>query len=212
MSDIFCKIIAGEIPSTKVYEDDDVLAILDISQTTRGHTLVMPKKHYDNFLSLPAGTRPQSLRCGPADRPSRSRDSRGERGQHPHQRRRSRRPKRPPFPCPRDSALSRRRRRLPDHDEGPRHLEDGFALIGFFDPQSSREVKETRLRARKEKGGSVMLNHLVFVPRALFLGVERQIEVTIIHREDLLGEFARIDPIIGFIEDHHLRVHIVDHR
>jgi histidine triad (HIT) family protein len=39
MSDIFCKIIAGEIPSTKVYEDDDVFAILDISQTTRGHTL-----------------------------------------------------------------------------------------------------------------------------------------------------------------------------
>jgi histidine triad (HIT) family protein len=53
MSDIFCKIIAGEIPSTKVYEDDDVLAILDISQTTRGHTLVMPKKHYDNFLACP---------------------------------------------------------------------------------------------------------------------------------------------------------------
>ncbi len=51
--DIFCRIIAGEIPSTKVYEDDDVLAILDISQTTRGHTLVMPKQHYDNFLSCP---------------------------------------------------------------------------------------------------------------------------------------------------------------
>lgn len=55
MEDVFCKIIAGEIPSVKVYEDDDVLAILDISQTTRGHTLVMPKKHYDNFLSCPAG-------------------------------------------------------------------------------------------------------------------------------------------------------------
>lgn len=53
MSDIFCKIISGEIPSSKVYEDDDVLAILDISQTTRGHTLVIPKKHYDNFLSCP---------------------------------------------------------------------------------------------------------------------------------------------------------------
>lgn len=51
--DIFCRIIAGEIPSTKVYEDDDVLAILDISQTTRGHTLVMPKQHYDNFLACP---------------------------------------------------------------------------------------------------------------------------------------------------------------
>lgn len=53
MKDVFCKIIDGEIPSVKVYEDDDVLAILDISQTTRGHTLVMPKKHYDNFLSAP---------------------------------------------------------------------------------------------------------------------------------------------------------------
>jgi histidine triad (HIT) family protein len=50
MKDVFCKIIDGEIPSVKVYEDDDVLAILDISQTTKGHTLVMPKKHYDNFF------------------------------------------------------------------------------------------------------------------------------------------------------------------
>ncbi len=53
MKDIFCKIIDGEIPSTKVYEDDDVLAILDISQTTKGHTLVMPKKHCGNILDCP---------------------------------------------------------------------------------------------------------------------------------------------------------------
>ena len=53
MKDIFCKIIDGEIPSTRVYEDDDVLAILDISQTTRGHTLVMPKQHYESLLSCP---------------------------------------------------------------------------------------------------------------------------------------------------------------
>lgn len=53
MKDVFCKIIDGEIPSAKVYEDDDVLAILDISQVTKGHTLVMPKKHYDNYLSCP---------------------------------------------------------------------------------------------------------------------------------------------------------------
>jgi histidine triad (HIT) family protein len=53
MEDIFCRIIKGEIPSTKIYEDDDVLAILDISQTTKGHTLVIPKLHYDNFLSCP---------------------------------------------------------------------------------------------------------------------------------------------------------------
>ena len=46
---IFCKIIAGEIPSTKVYEDDEVLAFLDISQVTPGHTLVVPKKHVANI-------------------------------------------------------------------------------------------------------------------------------------------------------------------
>lgn len=50
MSDIFCKIANGEIPSTKVYEDDDVLAFLDLSQTTFGHTLVIPKKHCTNIL------------------------------------------------------------------------------------------------------------------------------------------------------------------
>ncbi len=47
---IFCKIINHEIPSSVIYEDDDVLAILDISQVTRGHTLVMPKKHVRNVL------------------------------------------------------------------------------------------------------------------------------------------------------------------
>lgn len=53
MKDVFCKIVDGEIPSAKVYEDDDILAILDISQTTKGHTLVMPKKHYQNILECP---------------------------------------------------------------------------------------------------------------------------------------------------------------
>ena len=48
---IFCKIAKGEIPSHKVYEDDDVLAFLDISQVTPGHTLVIPKKHSQNFLT-----------------------------------------------------------------------------------------------------------------------------------------------------------------
>ena len=47
---IFCKIIDHEIPSSVVYEDDDVLAILDVSQVTCGHTLVMPKKHVANIL------------------------------------------------------------------------------------------------------------------------------------------------------------------
>lgn len=47
---IFCEIIEGNIPSAKVYEDDEVLAILDVSQLTKGHTLVMPKKHVENLL------------------------------------------------------------------------------------------------------------------------------------------------------------------
>ena len=51
---VFCKIIDGDIPSCKVYEDDEVLAILDLSQVTKGHTLVMPKKHYANILEIPA--------------------------------------------------------------------------------------------------------------------------------------------------------------
>ena len=42
---IFCKIIKGEIPAFKVYEDSKYLAFLDISQFTEGHTLVIPKKH-----------------------------------------------------------------------------------------------------------------------------------------------------------------------
>lgn len=42
---IFCKIVANEIPSFTVYEDENVKAFLDISQTTPGHTLVIPKKH-----------------------------------------------------------------------------------------------------------------------------------------------------------------------
>ncbi|UFU00491.1 HIT family protein [Radiobacillus kanasensis] len=51
---IFCKIVAGEIPSAKVYEDDNVFAFLDISQVTKGHTLVIPKEHHKNIYETPA--------------------------------------------------------------------------------------------------------------------------------------------------------------
>jgi len=51
--DVFCKIANGEIPCYKLYEDYDVLAFLDISQVTKGHALVISKKHYDNFLTTP---------------------------------------------------------------------------------------------------------------------------------------------------------------
>jgi histidine triad (HIT) family protein len=47
---IFCDIIDRKIPSSVVYEDENVLAILDISQVTKGHTLVMPKKHFRNII------------------------------------------------------------------------------------------------------------------------------------------------------------------
>ncbi|HWO76957.1 MAG TPA: HIT family protein [Bacillus sp. (in: firmicutes)] len=53
MSDcIFCKIINGEIPGAKVYENEHVLAFLDISQVTKGHTLVVPKVHKENVFEL----------------------------------------------------------------------------------------------------------------------------------------------------------------
>lgn len=51
---IFCKIIKEEIPSAKVYEDDHVLAFLDISQVTKGHTLVIPKNHHKDIFELPS--------------------------------------------------------------------------------------------------------------------------------------------------------------
>lgn len=49
---IFCKIANHEIPGKIVYEDDICLAFLDLSQTTDGHTLVIPKQHYDHFLDV----------------------------------------------------------------------------------------------------------------------------------------------------------------
>ncbi|WP_203364145.1 HIT family protein [Bacillus sp. REN10] len=53
MSDcIFCKIINGDILSAKVYEDEHVYAFLDISQVTKGHTLVIPKVHKENVFEL----------------------------------------------------------------------------------------------------------------------------------------------------------------
>lgn len=54
MECIFCKIIAGEIPSHKVYEDDATLAFLDIHPAQRGHTLVIPKQHAADLFVLPA--------------------------------------------------------------------------------------------------------------------------------------------------------------
>ncbi len=53
MDCIFCKIVAGELPSHKVYEDEATLAFLDINPATRGHTLVVPKEHATTIFDLP---------------------------------------------------------------------------------------------------------------------------------------------------------------
>jgi histidine triad (HIT) family protein len=50
---IFCKILAGQIPSYKIYEDQDVLAFLDIGPVNYGHSLVVPKEHYANLEEIP---------------------------------------------------------------------------------------------------------------------------------------------------------------
>ena len=50
---IFCKIVAGEIPSAKVYEDAEVLAFMDIGPIIKGHTLVIPKQHFDPLTATP---------------------------------------------------------------------------------------------------------------------------------------------------------------
>ena len=49
---IFCKIIAGEIPCFKIYEDDDTLAFMDINPANDGHALVIPKEHAENVHSV----------------------------------------------------------------------------------------------------------------------------------------------------------------
>lgn len=50
---IFCEIIKGNIPCYKLYEDDHCLAFLDISQASIGHTLIVPKEHFENIFELP---------------------------------------------------------------------------------------------------------------------------------------------------------------
>ena len=53
MSSVFTKIVNGEIPCYKIYEDDKTLAFLDIHPETKGHTLVIPKKEVDKLYDLP---------------------------------------------------------------------------------------------------------------------------------------------------------------
>ena len=50
---LFCKIVKGEVPSQKIYEDEDTFAFLDIHPINRGHTLVIPKTHHENMFAAP---------------------------------------------------------------------------------------------------------------------------------------------------------------
>lgn len=49
---IFCKIINGDIPCYKIYEDDDVLGFLDVNPKSNGHILIIPKKHFKDLLEI----------------------------------------------------------------------------------------------------------------------------------------------------------------
>ncbi|MFC1768732.1 HIT family protein [Nanoarchaeota archaeon] len=50
---VFCKIVKGEIPSAKLFEDDKVFSFLDIGPINKGHALVIPKGHYETILDIP---------------------------------------------------------------------------------------------------------------------------------------------------------------
>ncbi|CAJ1498589.1 HIT family protein [[Mycobacterium] burgundiense] len=56
MSCVFCAIVVGDAPAVRVHEDDDYLAILDIRPIVRGHTLVLPKRHYVDLTDTPPET------------------------------------------------------------------------------------------------------------------------------------------------------------
>ena len=61
---VFCAIVAGESPAIRIYEDDDYLAILDIRPFTRGHTLVIPKRHSVDLTDTPPDTCADMVRLG----------------------------------------------------------------------------------------------------------------------------------------------------
>lgn len=53
---VFCKIASGEIPCKKIYEDEKVIAFLDVNPVSRGHSLVIPKKHFENIFDIEEDT------------------------------------------------------------------------------------------------------------------------------------------------------------
>lgn len=64
MTCVFCAVVAGDAPAVRIYEDDDYLAFLDIRPFTRGHTLVIPKRHTVDLTDTPAETLAGMLAVG----------------------------------------------------------------------------------------------------------------------------------------------------
>jgi len=63
MECIFCNIIGKKSEAEILFEDDNIIAFLDIAPVNYGHTLVIPKKHYDNFLTIPAAELEQLMKA-----------------------------------------------------------------------------------------------------------------------------------------------------
>lgn len=59
---IFCKIVSGEIPSRKIHEDEDVIAIMDLNPTSKGHSLIIPKEHYTDIYDIDEETAAKIMR------------------------------------------------------------------------------------------------------------------------------------------------------
>lgn len=58
---IFCKIANGEIPSRSLYEDDEFKVIMDLAPATKGHSLILPKNHFNNLYELPDETASKAM-------------------------------------------------------------------------------------------------------------------------------------------------------
>lgn len=61
---LFCKIVKKEVPANILYEDDNILVMLDAYPDTDGHTLVIPKKHYEDIYDIPAQELTELLNIG----------------------------------------------------------------------------------------------------------------------------------------------------
>lgn len=61
---IFCKIIAGDIPSYTIYEDEEFKAFLDVNPASKGHALIVPKAHYANLFEIDEEVAARAMKLG----------------------------------------------------------------------------------------------------------------------------------------------------